>query len=358
MRILILDTCYEAFLDAHYAAEVGLEDRAYTEQWHSIMSCGFGTADAYSFYLQLLGHDAHEVILNCLPLQRSWAAEHGVGIRRPRIGDRRRAVVKIMSAQVAEFEPDVIYVQDLKALAIEDLKALRKSARLLVGQLGTEPPDVSRLQAFDLITTSFPHFVPWLRGIGVDSELLRIGFDPRALDRVKTGPREGVVFVGSLLRPRWQQAIDRIADAAEKVEIDFYGYGAETWPRGSAVRRRYRGVAWGNDMLRLLGEARIALNRHGDVSREYANNMRLYEATGMGALLITDSKKNLGELFDVGREIVAYRDSGELVSQIGHYLDHEEERARIAGAGQRRTLSEHTYEVRMRELVSILSSRL
>ncbi len=150
----------------------GLEDRAYTEQWHSIMSCGFGTADAYSFYLQLLGHDAHEVILNCLPLQRSWAAEHGVGIRRPRIGDRRRAVVKIMSAQVAEFEPDVIYVQDLKALAIEDLKALRKSARLLVGQLGTEPPDVSRLQAFDLITTSFPHFVPWLRGIGVDSELL------------------------------------------------------------------------------------------------------------------------------------------------------------------------------------------
>jgi hypothetical protein len=358
MRILILDTCYPAFLELHYARNPGLGDRSYDDQWRSIMSCGFGTADAYSHYLQELGHPAHEVLLNCLPLQRQWLAEHRIGARRSWFGGSGRTLGKIARAQAAEFEPDVIYVQDLKALTAEELRALRKTARLLVGQLGTEAPDGSRLEAFDLVTTSFPHFVPWLRGLGVDSAYFRIGFDARAIDRIETSPRAGVVFVGSLLRPRWEQAIDRIADAAEQVEIDFYGYGVESWPESSAVRRRYHGEAWGNDMLRLVGRARIALNRHGDVAGEYANNMRLYEATGMGALLVTDDKTNLGDLFDVGGEIVVYRDSSELVDRIHYYLEHEDERARIAAAGQRRTLSEHTYEVRMQELVSILTARM
>ena len=39
-----------------------------------------------------------------------------------------------------------------------------------------------------------------------------------------------------------------------------------------------------------------------------ATNMRLFEATGCGAMLITDAKQNLGDLFSVGVEIVAYRD--------------------------------------------------
>jgi len=34
--------------------------------------------------------------------------------------------------------------------------------------------------------------------------------------------------------------------------------------------------------------------------------MRLYEATGAVFLLITDQKDNLGELFEVGKEVLAY----------------------------------------------------
>ena len=359
MRILILDTCYQAFLDAHYAAVPGLAGRPYNEQWVSIMNRNFGTGDAYSHYLRELGHPSHEAIVNCVPLQRSWAQEHGIGTRRSlRPGGRRRALVEIAIAQVAEFDPDVVYVQDLTAFTTEELGVLRKPARLLVGQLGTEPPEASRLKAFDLITTSFPHFVPLLRELGVDCEYFRIGFDPRALDRVEPMPRHGVLFVGSLLRPRWEHAIDLIAAAAEEVDIDFYGYGAETWPEGSRVRRSYHGEAWGNEMLRLLGGARIALNRHGDVAGDYANNMRLFEATGMGTLLVTDEKKNLCQLFDLDTEVVVYRTSDQLVDHIRHYLEHEDERSQIARAGQRRTLAEHTYDIRMRELAEILAARL
>jgi spore maturation protein CgeB len=111
-------------------------------------------------------------------------------------------------------------------------------------------------------------------------------------------------------------------------------------------------------MLRLLARARIVLNRHGRVAAEYANNMRLYEATGMGALLLTEDKRNIGELFEPGTEVVVYEDKRELVDLVSYYLEHEEERRRIAAAGQRRTLRDHTYAVRMRELAEILDAYL
>lgn len=358
MRVIILDTVYGAFLDAHYAADSGLGRRPYSEQWHSIMGAGFGTSDAYSHFLAASGHDAHEIIANCVPLQAAWAAEHGMRTRWSLLRGGRRRLFDTVLAQVDDYDPDVVYVQDLRAFEPRELRAFRGPGRLLVAQLGTEPPDEGTLRSFDLITTCLPQFVPWLRGLGIDAELFRIGFDSRMLERVEIGEREGVVFVGSLLRPRWEEAIDRIAAAAEDVEIDFYGYGAETWPEESPVRRRYRGEAWGMDMCRVLARSQIALNRHGDVAGDFATNMRLYEATGMGALLVTDDKRNLGDLFEVGGEVVAYRSSDELVAKIRYFRQHDDERESIAAAGQRRTLAEHSYAVRMQELAAILSARL
>ena len=86
----------------------------------------------------------------------------------------------------------------------------------------------------------------------------------------------------------------------------------------------------------------------------YANNMRLFEATGVGALLITDCKENLSEMFEPGKEVVVYRGAEECVELIRYYLEHEEERQTIAAAGQQRTLREHSYYQRMKELVEIV----
>jgi spore maturation protein CgeB len=82
--------------------------------------------------------------------------------------------------------------------------------------------------------------------------------------------------------------------------------------------------------------------------------MRLYEATGVGSLLLTNEGSNLTELFQPGSEVVTYADVDDLVEKARHYLAHEDERRTIAAAGQARTLRDHTYEVRMRELAEIL----
>jgi spore maturation protein CgeB len=124
-------------------------------------------------------------------------------------------------------------------------------------------------------------------------------------------------------------------------------------PRDSALRACYAGVAWGREMYRILAGSRIALNHHGP-GAPHASNCRLYEATGMGALLLTDWQEDLGMLFEVGREIAAYRDTEECLALIAQYLEDEPARARIAAAGAARTLRDHTYRQRAQELLALL----
>jgi spore maturation protein CgeB len=106
-----------------------------------------------------------------------------------------------------------------------------------------------------------------------------------------------------------------------------------------------------------LRRSQFTLNKHIDVSEGYANNMRLFEATGMGACLVTDWKENLAELFEPGKEVVAYRSTEECLDLLRHFSAHQVERMAIAAAGHARCLAEHCYERRMNQLADILQRR-
>jgi spore maturation protein CgeB len=355
MRVLILDTCYPAFLGSHYSASQGLEDESYAVQWRALMGTFFGTADSYSHFLGELGHEAHEVVVNCDPMQAAWAREHGLerqGMRRffatvPSASD-------IVRHQVEEFRPDVLYVQNLSVFPPAVLAELRGN-RLLVGQIASELPRLEQLEPFDLILTSFPHYVPRLRAQGIESEYFRLGFDPRALAAVGDVERDlGVVFVGSLRRGQHAAGNAAVAQVAGRIPLGVWGVGIDEWPTDSPLRTAYQGEAWGLDMLRIFARARIVLNRHIDVAEDNANNMRLFEATGMGALLLTDDKRNLSDMFTPGVEVATYSGPDELVGRVSDYLGDVAAAQLVARAGQRRTLDEHSYSHRMHELVPML----
>ena len=78
MRIALLDTYYPRFLVAHYEAHPWLAGEAYFGQLQSLTDQVFGTSDFYSRHLRAMGHDAQDLIVNCMPLQQAWAQEHRV----------------------------------------------------------------------------------------------------------------------------------------------------------------------------------------------------------------------------------------------------------------------------------------
>jgi spore maturation protein CgeB len=190
------------------------------------------------------------------------------------------------------------------------------------------------------------------------SELHRWCFEPSLLDRLgEVRKPVDVSFVGTLFRAhasrqRWLDYVCR------RTQVEIWAHDIDGLPKNSPIFDYLRGTAWGAEMYRILRGSLITLNHHIDMAQSYANNMRLFEATGVGTLLITDWKQNLEEMFDPGKEVAAYRSPQECVEFVQYYLEHESERAAIAQAGQQRTLRDHTYYHRAQELADIVRKRL
>jgi len=332
---------------------------------------GFGTADFYSRNLKALGCEAEEIIPNNEILQRRWALENGVRLDKSllarvltklpfsiKLFPEQDVLLTILEAQIKKARPDVLYVQNLSYCPPDFLKRMKRYARLVAGQIACPLPPPGYLQNFDLILTSFPHYVANFRKMGIKSEYFKIAFEPAMLEKIGEQEKKfPCTFVGGI-GPAHKQGTVLLEELARKVEMDFFGYGAETLDDDSPIIPKHHGEVWGLDMYQALSASQITINRHIDVAENYANNMRLYEATGCGAMLITDYKDNLHELFILDKEVVTYSTVEEAVEKIRYYLAHEDERLAIAEAGQQRTRSEHTYYQRMAELVQIIDRHL
>ena len=373
MKIVIVDTYYPAFLARFYAQQNGLAANDYSIQLQSLMNACFGTSDFYSRHLNSLGCEAHDLVVNCIPLQQAWANANNVPFsqlalriphrlfRLPLLGKFLAGLPGLMDVAITQIKaakPDILYCQDLSFFPGEVLHELKQHVRLVVGQIACPLPPESFLKSYDLILTSFPHFVDRLRGLGVKSEYFRIGFDERVLSLLGNVNKDiDFSFVGGISRHHGG-AIPLLEYLTESTTMRLFGYGADSLPLSSPIRQQHGGEVWGLDMYRALARSRITLNRHINVAENSANNMRLYEATGVGSMLLTDRKDNLDKLFDIDREVAAYSSREEAAEIVRYYLDHPDEMAMVAKAGQARTLREHTYGQRMQELVPILKRHM
>lgn len=374
MKFIILDHYYDIFLRAFYNNQAVLLNTSYDFQHNQLMDQCFGTADFYSENLKLLGHEAEDIIINCEPLQKQWAKEHGlkVNTHKPQIKIRRRKGIPVPSfrfdkewlrevvvAQIKASRPDVLYVQDpwsFKRFGL--LEEVRPYIKLLVCQHASTLPPTDYFKGFDLVISSLPNQIEFFRSQGLKSEYLAIGFETKILNKLGgVSQQYEVVHIGGY-KGVHQARADLLEKVAQVCNIEFWGYGIESLPNSSQIKKHYNGEAWALEMYRKKAESKITLTFHSTASEVYANNMSLFETTGVGSLLLTDNKKNLGDLFEVGKEVISYENAEDCVEKIRYYLEHEDERAAIAANGQKRTLSEHTYFHRMQQLLDILKKYL
>jgi spore maturation protein CgeB len=164
-----------------------------------------------------------------------------------------------------------------------------------------------------------------------------------------------VSFVGTI-SPDHTQRIAMLEAVAERHDLALFGPTPQGLRSSSPLHHCLRGEVWGDDMYQALRRSRITLNSHIDLVGRDAANMRLFEATGVGAFLLTDFKENLHTLFAPGREVAAWHSVDACLSAIDRYLADHATRTAIAQAGQARTLAQHTYRHRAAEILGFVES--
>lgn len=193
------------------------------------------------------------------------------------------------------------------------------------------------IRKYDLNLTSSRAAVDWYRARGAAVRHMPQGF--RVDDRFVAPPSEeeidrGFSFVGS----RKQEREKVIASLCENgVEVEIFGAG---WPAGD----------WVEDPATVFRHSQINLGiGYATPSAVLTQPKgRDIECPGVGACYLTTYNWELTELFEIGREILCYRNIEELIEIYSHYAQRPEACLRIAQAAHRRCHAEHSWEKRLR----------
>lgn len=85
-------------------------------------------------------------------------------------------------------------------------------------------------------------------------------------------------------------------------------------------------------------------------------SLRIWDVLGCGGFLLTNYQAEIPEYFEIGKDLEVYESTEDLIQKVDYYLHHEAERMEIALNGYEKTARYHTYEIRLAEMIRILSN--
>lgn len=267
----------------------------------------FSHLDSYSHYLREYGEDGDYIELRAPSQPGSIRRAYGV--------------------------PDVLFALDRygEVAAWDATKRIAQVAAIC----NPMPWDVRKSDgspAYDLIVSSIPWMVDEARAKGCRAEYQALAFDVRA-----RACGMGV--------------------AERDIKCLFVGTTGANHLRRTALLEELKDVVtvapptFGRDYFRLLARARSVLNIHAEWSRGAANAMRMFEATGMGAMLFSDG----GGPFDVADIGFGVNNAADVRQRITQNVEQWDEGGALA-EDFGLLMREHTYENRIPRLVELARS--
>jgi spore maturation protein CgeB len=403
-RFIRVTSLYPAYISRFYNKQSAIDSLSYDEHYKSIITDSLELATSFGKHLRKTGVDAIEIISNDGILQKKWAKENSF--------NESTSNHEIILAQIKKYKPDVVWIDSTDLLNknwINKLKSEVPSIKFLVAHICSPYNSIigESFRHFDLVFTCSPCTLKELERGGVNAYLLYHSFDTNVLNLLKDNRNDfeenDFVFTGSLLTGyglhktrieyleeflqnnieiriygniesqktiRLKQTLHHTVKLMKRLGVEkvmgdhsfFKKYGkyadAQIVNYSSRLVNAVKPPVFGLDMYKVLQRSKLCFNIHGEIAQTCAGNIRLFEATGVGACLVTDWKENMKNIFDLDREVVTYRTTAECVDKVQWLLKNPLEMEKIASAGQNRTLSDHTVEKRVDIIHNIFQSRI
>lgn len=319
-------------------------------------------SDFYTYNLRKLGWESEEFFMNDYYIEK--VAEEMFGLRKSYLYAKTRIknLIRpsanrwkkvVISAYIKKYNPDVILVREISGMQSDFWKPFGMKS-LLVSRIASPIPPHWFPGHWDIVLTSTEAYKTFFNLNGVKSYINPNGFDLRILDELsKREKKYDVTFVGGLGDRHWARRTKCIASFADKVNFKWWGYNGNRYKQEQSLKRSWQGITSGIDMLQIYKDSKIVFNDYGEVADGEGVNQRLFEALGVGSMLLTRNAENLRKNFpsDI---FVTFDDERDCLEKINYYLKNEEEREKIAKRGQEYLLGNFTYDRLMTDIDIIL----
>jgi len=403
-RFVKITSFYRDYLNYYYSKNNNVLNLSYDGQYKNLMGDCFAWADFFQKHLNKLGVDAFEIVYNAELLQKAWAKEHDTDLKNK----------DLLFFQLKTIAPEIVFFQDSNLFNGEWIDYIKReipSIKKVIGSCGS-PFTAHQMQLyknFDFMITSSPLFNEQFINSGLKSYQLMHAFEKDILSKINTASsnnKTDFLFLGSLvpgddfhdariliIEELLRKSVD--LEVYSKLNIDSHlrlitkkiiyyqtkilmKTGFHNIVENNMLLKKFsilssapknpdisgtlmdkiKPPVFGLEMYKTIADSNICLNIHIGATGNYASNIRLFEVTGVGSCLVTDWKKNLNDLFEIDKEVVAFKSADECVEKVKWLLNNPKEREAIAKAGQQRVLKDHTLESRVRLLDEIIRKEL
>ena len=219
-----------------------------------------------------------------------------------------------------------IFLSQYKAYKDGSADAVEEGNQLLEEILSVQRQDFSVYLIHDLLDKYFPNFIRYLFE-------LPGAYDPS-------------ILVGEIAA-----AEKRVNYIAKLGGLDVKVWGDEGWRNAEQYGAKYMGSA-GHTFE--INKIYSASSINVDINRLYQMDiipMRIFDIMACGGFVLAEYSKELGDIFEIGKEVETYSTLDELVLKATYYLDHESEVLEIAERGREAVLKNHTISGRVKHML-------
>ena len=358
MKFLQIQNLYETFISQLYRSDCLLSNKCYDHQLSKILSSNFSSSHYLCEELSKLGFKTDIVFPNAQSLQAQWAKENRV--------PKKEILVK----QIERFKPDILYIVGaVGSLDSSLLYKLKHKPKLTFGWLGSNIPPKTDWSEFDCILSGLPRLRSSALNLGARNSFEFYPGMPLNIfeyfPKPNENPKYDIVFVGQCNQIQHARRADYL-NLLAKEDLSFGLFlSGNTSHLPSILQNLNKGPRFGLDMLKSIHNSKISFDcraKHSfedeDIGYDHTVNMRIFESTAVGSLLITEEYSNLHELFEPQKDIITFMSESDLLEKVCYYLKEDDLREKISLKGKKTCLEKHNLRSRAADFLHIVDELL